>query len=62
VACEGSLLAYERRCGDSRVLVALNLGEAAVPLPVSDGQRLLSTLPDEADALRGNEGLIVRLA
>ncbi|MXP40413.1 DUF3459 domain-containing protein [Altererythrobacter soli] len=63
VACEGSLLAYERRCGDSRLLVALNLGQEPVPLPAETrgGERLLSTLSGEADVLRADEGLIVRL-
>lgn len=64
VAAGDTLLAYERRSAGSRLLVALNLGAEAVPLPAAaeGGERLLSTLPDEAEALRGNEGLIVRLA
>ena len=65
VACEGTLLAYERRCGDARLLVALNLGEEPVALPGGGaGERLLSTLPGEGDPtrLRGNEGIIVRLS
>jgi len=64
VASQGSVLAYERCAGDSRLLVALNLGGEAVPLPEAahGGERLLSTLTGEADILRGNEGLIVRLA
>jgi oligo-1,6-glucosidase/alpha-glucosidase len=61
-----NLLAFTRHAGDSRVLVALNLGDEAVSLPEAalGGKRLLSTLPDEGEAgeLRGNEGLIVRLA
>jgi oligo-1,6-glucosidase/alpha-glucosidase len=62
-ASEGTLLAYERRAGDSRLLVALNLGGKPVPLPepARGAERLLSTLPGEADELRGNEGVIVRL-
>jgi alpha-glucosidase len=64
VASEGTLLAYERRSGGSRLLVALNLGEQAVPMPEAahGAERLLSSLPGEADVLRANEGLIVRLA
>ena len=64
VAAEGSLLAYERRAGSSRLLVALNLGDAAVPLPdtARGGERLLSTLGGESEELRGNEGVIVRLS
>src|SRR5690606_222425 len=44
VACEGDLLAYERRCGDKRLLVTLNFGPDCIALPdgVRDGQRLLS--------------------
>jgi oligo-1,6-glucosidase/alpha-glucosidase len=64
IAADGPLLAYERRAGGSRLLIALNLGEAGAPLPESarGGERLLSTLAGEAAVLRGNEGLIVRLA
>ena len=63
VACQGTLLAFERRSGDTRLLVALNLGEEPVTLPdqALGGERLLSTLPGAADHLRGNEGVILRL-
>jgi alpha-glucosidase len=63
VACAGTLLAYERRFGDTRLLVALNLGPDPLPLPreAMDGERLLSTLSGESNALRGNEGLILKL-
>jgi oligo-1,6-glucosidase/alpha-glucosidase len=63
VAAAGSLLAYERRVGASRLLVVLNLGDEPVALPeeARGGKRLLSTLPGVAEELRGNEGLIVRL-
>src|SRR5690606_36583096 len=63
VACAGSLLAYERRHGNSRLLVALNLGEQPVPLPEAArrGERLLSTLEGAAEGLRGNEGTVLRL-
>lgn len=62
VACDGSLLAYERLAGSSRLMVALNLGEAPVPLPkaAEGAERLLSTLDGEAEQLRGNEGVIMR--
>ena len=64
IAGEGGLLAYERRRGSERILVALNFGTDAVDLPEAarGGERLLSTLPGEAGRLRGNEGLIVRLS
>jgi oligo-1,6-glucosidase/alpha-glucosidase len=65
VANSDSLLAYTRRAGGSRVLVALNLGEQPVPLPAAahEGERLLSTRPGDGDPtmLRGNEGVILRL-
>jgi alpha-glucosidase len=63
IACEGTMLAYERRCGASRLLVALNLGPEPVAMPQEalGAPRLLSTLPGAADELRGNEGLIARL-
>jgi glycosidase len=62
VPCEGTLLAYERRAAGSRLIVALNLGAEPVAFPdsLSGGERLHSTLPGEADVLRGNEGVIVR--
>jgi glycosidase len=69
VESRGTLLAFERRHGDARLLVALNLGAEPVTMPVTmpgaaDGERLLSTLPDLAEpgVLRGNEGVVVRLA
>ena len=63
VASGDNLLAYERRSGDTRVLVALNLGADPVAMPgqAPGGARLLSTLPGAADHLRGNEGVILRL-
>jgi oligo-1,6-glucosidase/alpha-glucosidase len=63
VAGAGPLLAYERRSGDTRLLVALNLGPDPVPMPAeaSGGKRLLSTLSGESNALRGNEGVILKL-
>src|SRR3546814_1409735 len=47
---EGDILAYERRHGDARVFVALNLGSdaqrASLPGWAARGRVLLSTLPD----------------
>ena len=64
ISCERTLLAYERRAGDSRLLIALNLGGEPLPLPeaAKGAERLLSTLAGEADELRGNEGLVLRLS
>jgi oligo-1,6-glucosidase/alpha-glucosidase len=64
VACKGALLAYERRSGGIRMVIALNFGADPIPLPdqALAGERLLSTLAGTADHLRGNEGVIVRLA
>ena len=63
VACRGDLLAYERRHGASRLLVALNFGPDPIVLPdvACDGERLLSTLEGASGELRGNEGVLVRL-
>ena len=61
VDAEEDVLAYERRHGDGRVLVALNLGqhERAVP---GAGKVLLSTLGDtDGTVLRPDEGLIAHL-
>ena len=68
LAREGDVLAYERRHGDDRLLVALNLGHeaAAATLPAGDWAPLLSTLaglPAPASgtlALRPDEGVILR--
>jgi alpha-glucosidase len=66
---EGDVLAYERRHGAERLIVALNLGRQPhrLQLPdwASDWRPLLSTLADGAPAvngallLRGNEGVIL---
>ena len=68
LAREGDVLAYERRHGDDRLLVALNVGHeaASVALPAGDWAPLLSTLaglPAPASgalALRPDEGVILR--
>jgi oligo-1,6-glucosidase/alpha-glucosidase len=62
------VLAYERRFGADRLLVALNLGAEARRLPtgdeIMDAQTLASTLPLRAvdGTLAPNEGLILSLA
>ncbi len=71
VECEGNVLAYERRHGKERLLVALNLGTAEQRLLLSDDcwacRPLLSTIGAHDGALgRGvklapNEGLILKL-
>jgi glycosidase len=66
---DGDVLAYERRHGAERLIVALNLGTQVQHLQLpdwaSDGRPLLSTLADPerpghgALLLRGNEGVIL---
>jgi alpha-glucosidase len=66
---EGDVLAYERRHGAERLIVALNLGTRTQHLQLpdwaSDGRPLLSTFADPAQPghgallLRGNEGVIL---
>ncbi|MET0376257.1 MAG: alpha-amylase family glycosyl hydrolase, partial [Rhizorhabdus sp.] len=61
------ILAYERRSGDARFMVALNLGSTAARLPVpfdADlGEILLSTRPARPmdGSLQADEGLIIML-
>lgn len=63
----GDLLVYERRSGDQRLLVALNLGNtsAVLPLPADAqlGAVLLSTHPAHANdgTLAADEGLVAIL-
>ena len=54
------VLAYERRLGDDRLGIALNLTGEPRAQPFI-GRTLLSTLPDEGEPLRPNEGIVVRL-
>ncbi len=69
VDSDDETLAYERRHGDERLLIALNLGDRArrvfMPEGTSAVRVLASTLPEPAsagaDRLRPNEGLIVQL-
>ena len=62
VAAEDDVLAFERRAGDERLLIALNLGQQARAMP-GRGDRLLSTLPTPGDdiALRPDEGVILQI-
>ena len=61
VDADEEVLAYERRCGDERLLVALNLGKRARALPPR-GELLLSTLMEPGDGvtLRPDEGVVLR--
>ena len=66
VEARGTSLAYIRSWKGKRVLVALNLGDAPVPLPLPEdgrGEVLLSTLegPVPAETLRGGEGRVLDL-
>ena len=62
VDADEDVLAYERRHGDERLLVALNLGKQPRPLPAL-GEVLLSTLMEPGDGamLRADEGVILSL-
>ncbi|WP_419808258.1 alpha-amylase family glycosyl hydrolase [Sphingomonas sp.] len=59
VDADEDVLAYERRHGDERLLVALNLSSSARAMPAS-GEPLLSTLADHGDGrvLRSGEGVV----
>ncbi|MDP5279748.1 alpha-amylase family glycosyl hydrolase [Sphingomonas sp. DG1-23] len=64
IDCSGNLLAYERRHGDERVLVVLNLGEAPESFAIpewAEGLRVLLTTGTGCDpAILGpNEGYIL---
>ena len=69
---DGDVLAYERRHGAERLIVALNLGARSQRLELpdwaGDDRPLLSTIDDAmliADGgllLRGHEGVILRSA
>ncbi len=70
LASEGDVLAYERRHGDERVVVALNLGREPQALPdvegLAGGRLLASTFPDRGsgpptDGLRPDEGVVILL-
>jgi alpha-glucosidase len=66
VSADETVLAYERRHGGRRLLVALNMGGAAGTLRLRSGRILLSTFLDrsseqvhDAIELRPNEGCII---
>lgn len=64
VECAGNLLAYERRHGDERLLVVLNLGDAAESFAIPEWAEGLSVLlatgtGDDPAVLGPNEGYIL---
>ncbi len=66
IATGGDVLAYERRLGDERIVVALNLGTSAQHVALPDGELLLSTLPLGTNragqrTLAPNEAVIIRV-
>jgi len=71
VAAAGTVLAYERREGDDRFLIALNLGAepASLEMPESGGGTVVISTHADAEgtavegtlALRGDEGVVVRM-
>ena len=62
IEAEEDVLAYERRRGDERVLVVLNLGQRERAVP-GRGKVLLSTLGESDGAvLRPNEGIVLSLS
>ena len=71
VAAEGSLLAYERVAGETRLVIALNLGDNALTVSTLEGSRFEMVLSTHVDGgamtgpfvqLRPAEGVIVREA
>jgi alpha-glucosidase len=70
IEAEGDVLAYVREHGDSRFLIALNLGASPASLDFDgEGDVALSTSTDHREMqirrrvdLRGDEGIIVRLS
>jgi alpha-glucosidase len=69
VAATECVLAYERRHGESRLLIALNLSSEPQPLRgMNEGELLLSTSLDTGtgqrapNMLRADEGVVIRLA
>jgi len=70
IEAEGNVLTYERSDGDSRIKIALNLGDVpqSVALSQGGGKMLLSTELDRSDervdgsyALRPNEGVAIAI-
>jgi len=68
VTVQGNILSYERRQGDQRLVIALNLAhEPASALSLPSGRALLSTDLDRAGehvgpsaSLRADEGIIIQ--
>jgi alpha-glucosidase len=68
VGVEGKILRYERRQGDDRLAIALNLGHEQARVSHPSGRVLLSTYLDRAGedvdeslSLRADEGIIVQV-
>ncbi|RZL60632.1 MAG: DUF3459 domain-containing protein [Sphingomonas sp.] len=63
IDAEGDVLAYERRDGDERIVVALNLGATPQPVILPAGEILLTTLSGTGDpgVLRPDEAIILRV-
>ncbi|CAN5412137.1 alpha-amylase family glycosyl hydrolase [soil metagenome] len=65
----GDVLAYERSCGEDRIVVALNLGASEQRVALPEGHLLLSTHQrdpcfrrGDGSVLAANEGIIVKIA
>jgi alpha-glucosidase len=69
LTAHGDVLTYERRSGDQRFFMALNMGAADAAAPLPSGTVLLSTLPgrggesiaEGANRLAPGEALIIKL-
>ena len=68
VGVEGNILSYERRQGNDRLAIALNLGHEPAQVSFPSGRALLSTHldrigedVDQGVALRADEGIIVQV-
>lgn len=67
VTVEGDILKYERRQGDQRLVIALNLAHERARILLPSGRLLLSTHLDRAGedvdasaSLRADEGIIIQ--
>ncbi|WP_203308688.1 alpha-amylase family glycosyl hydrolase [Sphingomonas beigongshangi] len=60
IEAEGDVLAFERRHGDERIVVALNLGAEPQPFALPEGDVLASTRggTPKSGVLRGDEGVV----
>ncbi|MDQ2891979.1 MAG: alpha-amylase family glycosyl hydrolase [Pseudomonadota bacterium] len=63
IATVGDVLAYKRRLGDERIVVALNLGTGEQQVTLPPGEVMLSSVvgPASIGALRANEAIILRV-